>query len=67
MTDLETDIPEQIENLLNDLLEVGRDFFGAFVMQEHDVDIAKRIEFSPAIPAKRDKGEPQLCLLLAPR
>jgi hypothetical protein len=49
MTDFETDIPEQIEDLLNDLLDVRRDLSGLWAVQKHHIDIAKGIELTSAI------------------
>ena len=52
MTDFEADVPEQIQNLLRHLFHVRRDFARAVSVQQHDIDIAKRIQFASAVSAQ---------------
>ena len=65
MADFETDVPEQIEDLLNDLLDVRRDFSRLLAVQKHHIDIAKGIELAPAISTQSDQCQRRpRCLLL---
>src|SRR6266436_2089329 len=65
MADFETDVPEQIEDLLNDLLDVRRNLSRLWTVQEHHIDIAKGIELAPAISTQSDQCQRHpRCLLL---
>src|SRR3954468_2921780 len=60
MANFETDVPEQIENLLRHLLNVGRNFAAILGMEQHHIDIAKWIQIATSISAKRDQSERRL-------
>src|ERR1043165_1891876 len=60
MADLEPDVPEQIQDLLDNLPGVGRNR-AAILMEKHDVDVAKRIQLPSPITAERDHGERNRC------
>src|SRR5215210_5949591 len=56
MTDLEADVPEKIEDLPEDLLDIRGDL-AATIVQKHEVDIAVRIQFAAAVTAERDQAQ----------
>ena len=51
VSNLESAVPQQVQDLVHHLLQVRRNF-RALAMQEHHVNIAKRVEFAPAISSK---------------
>ena len=57
MTDLETDVPEKIEHLLDDVRSVGRDSFAIIIVQEHHVHVARWILFAATVSAEREQTE----------
>ena len=62
MTHFEPDVPKQIQNLLRHLLHIWRNFAGSVAVQQHHIDIAKGIEFAPAVSAERDQRQRSLRL-----
>ena len=62
MTDLEADVPEQIQNLLRHLFHISRDFACAVSMQQHDIDIAKRIQLAAAVSTQCNQRQRGLWL-----
>ena len=62
MAHLESNVPQEIQNLLNDLLDLRRHFPRFAVMQEHHVNVAERIEFLAAVSAERDQRERAFCV-----
>src|SRR4029434_9349175 len=60
MADLEANVPEQIQNLCGHFADVGGNF--ALSVQKHYIDVAKRIQLAPAVPAERDQRERSLRL-----
>ena len=57
VADLEADVPEKIEDLLDDLRGVGGNASTLFLMEEHDVDVAEWIQLAPSVAAERDNRE----------
>src|SRR6185503_5971216 len=58
MADLQTDIPQWIQNAIDDFCEVRQRFSARHNlagMKEHDVDVALRIQFRAAITADGDQ------------
>ena len=57
MTNLETDVPKQIKNLFRHLLHIRGNFSGSVAVQQHHVDIAKRVELATPVSAERDQRQ----------
>ena len=69
MADFQADVPERVEQPIQDLgkirqgLEAGGDLP---VVQEHEIDVAARVQFGPAVAADGHQGYGRkllLCLL----
>ena len=48
-------VPEQVEDLLHHFLQIRRNFSLTLAVQNHNIDIAKRIQLATAISAKRNQ------------
>src|ERR1700736_2490772 len=57
MPDFESDVPEQIENLLRHLFDIIRNSTGGPAVQQHHIDIAGWIELAPPISTERDERQ----------
>jgi hypothetical protein len=57
MANFESNIPEQIENLFNNLAGVGRDACLVLVVKKHYVHVAEGIELTAAVPTERHHGQ----------
>jgi hypothetical protein len=57
MADFETEIPQRIEECIGQRSELGGGFSPGdlILVEEHDIDVAKRIQFRPAVAANRDE------------
>ena len=55
MTYLEANVPEEIQHLLDDLASRFRYVATLFAMQKHHVDIATRIQLTPAVATNSDQ------------
>ena len=65
MTDFEPDVPEQIEDLLDDLLDVRGNFSGRAVVQHHHIDIAERVQLAAPVAANRDQRQRRTVIIFA--
>ena len=57
MADFETNVPQQVEGLFDDLGGVIRNLSAVFVVEEHDVDVAEWIELPASVAAKGNDRE----------
>ena len=66
MAHLEADVPERVENAVDDLGEMRQRLAAGHhlaVVQEHEIDVAVRIQFGAAVAADGDEGERREFLL----
>ena len=60
MPDLESEIPERIEDAVHNLGEVWQCLAESHYLarvEEHDIDVAVRIQFGAAVSAQSDQGQ----------
>ena len=67
MPDLEPDVPQRVEDLFDERVDVGGHRVGRVVVQKQHVHVAEGVEFAPPIAADGDQGRQSLRLLLAGR
>ena len=56
VSNFETDVPKEIKNPLDGMLERVRHAFAEVRMEKHDIDVAPRVEFPASVAAQRHEA-----------